>query len=325
MGQREIEVHSRSLMGLIGKFLRARRSGIPQGETPPWSERHWVPSSLLDSSMSTPPLLIALADQDALRSISQEFASRGRAHHVTTDGAQLLEAIQGATDIIVDPRVAPGGLAPEKFVEELLVKAQGGRLLALSDGVLGEDTLLLLGVTDVIGLGTSPMVVAKRLENTPIVADGATPSDDATETEDVGDGRAISLMQKDGSKESPSSVDQEKAIADFTERVSTRLTRARDREKAVALLAVSVRGFKSLDPRRELRDLIETVLEDLDQSQVVSYSASRMLLTALGDDIFGVLVPDVERVQDAARLGVKLHETMSTIEGVMTHVGIARM
>lgn len=273
--------------------------------------------------MSTPPLLIALADQDALRLISQEFASQGRAHHVTTDGAKLMEAIQGPTDIIVDPQVAPGDLTPERFVTQVLEKARGGRILALSGGVLGEDTLMHIGVTDVFGIGTSPLVVARRLGNTPIAE---TEPGSAVQRTGGEEGEASVSAQSPMGAESQEceSRDQEaKAIAAFTERVSTRLSRARDREKAVALLAVSIRGIKAQDPKREFREVIETVLEDLDQSQEVSYSSSRMIITALGDDIYGVLVPDVERVQDAARLSVRLHEAMTLIDGATIHIGIA--
>lgn len=273
--------------------------------------------------MSTPPLLIALADQDALRLISQEFASQGRAHHVTTDGAQLMEAIQGPTDIIVDPEVAPSGLTAESFITQLVAKGSGGRTLALSGGALAEDTLMHLGVTDVFGLGTSPLVVARRLGNAAIAETGATGDADQAAGTDVGAGGLVRHTTETDGADTESQDKHEKAVAAFTERVSTRLSRARDREKAVALLAVSIRGLNTPDPKRDFREVIETVLEDLDQTQEVSYSASRMIITALGEGIYGVLVPDVERVQDAARLAVRLHEAMALIPGVTNHIGIA--
>ncbi len=246
---------------------------------------------------------------------------------MTTDGAQLMEAIQGPTDIIVDPQVAPSALSAEGFVAELLSKGRGGRVLALSGGVLGEGALMELGVTDVFGLETSPMVVARRLGTTPVATDsqGAATEEVTSLNGDLvqwsGEGQA-----KEGSPESSDEscqAEREKAVAAFTDRVSTRLARAREREKAVALLAVSIRGMKAQDPKRQFRDMVETVLEDLDQSQVVSYSASRMIIEDLDNDIYGVLVPDVERVQDAARLAVRLHESMALLNGVTTHIGIA--
>ncbi|MEL6431907.1 MAG: GGDEF domain-containing phosphodiesterase, partial [Planctomycetota bacterium] len=43
----------------------------------------------------------------------------------------------------------------------------------------------------------------------------------------------------------------------------------------------------------------------------------------VGEDLYAVLVPDVERVQDAARLAVRFHEAMTSSTGTVTHVGIA--
>ena len=80
--------------------------------------------------MSTHPLLIALSDEAALRSISGAFAAEGRAHHVTTDGGQLLGAVEGIADLIVDPRVAPDGQDPAAFMGEVVQRARGGRVLA---------------------------------------------------------------------------------------------------------------------------------------------------------------------------------------------------
>lgn len=252
---------------------------------------------------SSPPLLIALADQALLRAISKEFASLGRAHHVTTDGAQLLEAISGPADIILDPKVSPGDRSTESFVAEVAKKADGGRLLSMVTATLTGDALIDLGATDVFDSETSPKVVTRRM-------------------------RPLEFRQLEPGAQIPQSeVMSEASIAEaregFTERVAVRLSRARDREKAVAMFCVSVRGLISSDPRREFQQVLETVLEELDHTHEMSYSASRVAIAALGDDIFAVLVPDVERVQDAARLGVRLHEAMALTAGVTTHVGIS--
>lgn len=247
--------------------------------------------------MSTHPLLIALADQAALRSISGAFAAEGRAHHVTTDGGQLLGAIEGSTDLIVDPRVAPEGQEPAAFISEVVNRAKGGRILALEGVGLDAAQLLELGASDVFADSTIAPVVVRRL--------GAPAAPERAEETQVG----------------PPTTNIPDATVAFTDRVGVRLVRAREREKPVAVFVVSVRACAEPDVARTFRATLEGVLEELDRTQEMSYSAARMSTAPLGDDLYGVLVPDIERVQDAARLAVRLNEAM--VRFAVTHVGIA--
>ena len=263
---------------------------------------------------SSPPLLIALADQVLLRTVSKEFASQGRAHHVTTDGAQLLDALSGPADVILDPKVAPGDRSSETFVAEVAKKADGGRLLAMTTATLVDEALIELGATDVFEASTSPKVLVRRMAPLLAVSESS-PEDEPIPMPALG---AAQQIETD-----PEGVTIAEAREGFTERVALRLSRARDRERAVALFCVSVRGLVASDPQREFRKTLEAVLEELDRTQEMSYSTSRLAIAPLGDDIYAVLVPDVERVQDAARLGVRLHEAMALESGVTTHVGIS--
>ncbi|MEM8713255.1 MAG: GGDEF domain-containing phosphodiesterase, partial [Planctomycetota bacterium] len=113
------------------------------------------------------------------------------------------------------------------------------------------------------------------------------------------------------------------AMDGFMERVAVRLTRARDRERTVAIFTASVRGLTSSNPKREIQGVLEAVLEELDSTQEMSYSASRIAVAGLGEDVYAILVPDIERVQDAARLGVQLHEALASRAGLIAHIGIA--
>lgn len=248
--------------------------------------------------MSTHPLLIALSDEAALRSISGAFAAEGRAHHVTTDGGQLLGAIEGIADLIVDPRVAPDGQDPAAFMGEVVQRARGGRVLALEGVGLDAGELLRLGVSDVFDESTIPPVIVRRLGG--------------------GDGRAALPRAEALELSTPSIPD---SITAFTDRVGERLVRSREREKPVAVFVVSVRRCAEQDVVRAFRATLESVLEELDRTQEMSYSAARMSTAPLGDDLQGVLIPDVERVQDAARLAVRLTEAMAAM--AVVHVGIA--
>ncbi|MEE2941229.1 MAG: EAL domain-containing protein [Planctomycetota bacterium] len=248
--------------------------------------------------MSTRPLFIALAEQAALKSISGAFAAEGRAHHVTTDGGQLLGAFEGSADLVVDPRVAPEGQDLAAFMGELVQRARGGRVLALEGVGLGAAELLGLGASDVFGEGTIPAVVVRRLGR------GDEPA-----------GRRSGASVERSAQSIPD------AIAAFTEWVGARLVRSREREKPVAVFAVSVRGCPEPDVARVFRATLEGVLEELDRTQEMSYSAARMSTAPLGNDLHGVLIPDIERVQDAARLAVRLTEAMASM--AVVHVGIA--
>jgi len=245
------------------------------------------------------PLLLGLRDPGLLARLTASLAERGRAHHLAADGAQLLEEVAAGSDVVVDPGMAPAAETPESFVRALVARAEEGRVFALAGGVIDEDALIDLGVADVFHAETSPRVLVRRVA-------GRVARTAARPAENAGSGH--------------SDAD---ALHGFKERVAVRLSRARDRERAVALFCVSARGGLGDDAREAFLRVLEGVLEDLDRTDEMSYTASRIAIAPLGDDLYAVLVPDVERVQDAARLAVRFHEAMETQVGVVTHVGVA--
>ncbi|MEO0662766.1 MAG: GGDEF domain-containing phosphodiesterase, partial [Planctomycetota bacterium] len=282
--------------------------------------------------MNAPPLLIALRDAGLLRRISAEFAANGRPHHVTADGTQLLGAIAGPTDLVVDPALFPEGTTPDGFVSQLVELSAGGRVLvqAAADGS-DEERLIQLGANDLFTASTNPALVVRRLEITP-PAEVAEPAR-ATEAESSADD-PVEAPDESAEDEHGASAPQPASEAahappidsldGFTERVAVRLARARDRERGVALFCFSVRGsVDGGDPRQGFMGVLEGVLEDLDRSEEMTCSGSRIATAPVGEDLYAVLVPDVERVQDAARLAVRFHEAMTSSTGTVTHVGIA--
>lgn len=203
------------------------------------------------------------------------------------------------SDVVVDPSMAPADETPESFVRALVARAEEGRVFALAGDVIDDDALIDLGVADVFHAGTSPRVLVRRVAGRVVRA-------------------AARAAETAASEHSDADV-----LQGFKERVAVRLSRARDRERAVAIFCVSARGGLGDDAREAFLRVLEGVLEDLDRTDEMSYTASRIAIAPLGDDLYAVLVPDVERVQDAARLAVRFHEAMEAQVGVTTHVGVS--
>ncbi len=236
--------------------------------------------------MSTAPLLVALQNQDVLQRISLELNAVGRDFTIVTNSSELVQSISGATDVIV-------------------------------------EALLDLGASDVFGVQTSARVVVARLGSARPTLGGPGAASNVTLPELMlveGVAAREGMHGENGGLQSiltsslnedcePAGVLPAEALEGFTERV--------------AIFCASVRGLNVPNPKREIQGLLETVLEELDSTQEMSYSASRLAVVAMGDDLYAILVPDIERVQDAARLGVRLHEAVSTTSGVMAHIGIA--
>ncbi|MEM6672000.1 MAG: GGDEF domain-containing phosphodiesterase [Planctomycetota bacterium] len=249
--------------------------------------------------MKPAPLLVALNDANVARLLAEELEASGVKFEETRDADRLFERMDAASHVVLDPSLCPDGKAASVFVAEVV--AAGAAVVAQVTKDLDEDTLVALGARDVFTAGTCPELVLRRLGEIPCSRDEAA---EEVAAPDRSDERAA-------------------AAAAFIERVAIRLTRARDRERSVAIFCVALHGVTSSDPQRTLRQVLEAVLEDLDRSEDVSYAARRILISAVDDGVFAVLVPDVERVQDAARLGVRLHEALALRSGVVANIGIA--
>ena len=300
--------------------------------------------------MSTAPLFVTLSHEGALQQITAELQAVGREFTQVSGGAELIASIDGPTDLLIDVQCAPEGQEPGAFLAAVASRARGGKIIALSQGgngggYLSDDALLDLGASDVFDGAASARVVVSRLgsarpsmggpDHAPrvdlpqlaIVRDDAEPSNDVSALvagESLASGEVASVL-----KESLNEVDEggdsqgPDDLGQFVNRVAARLTRARERERTVAIFSASVRGLAVPNPKREIQGILETVLEELDSTQQVSYSASRIAICSLGEDIYSILIPDIERVQDAARLAVRFHEALAEKSGVTAYVGIS--
>ncbi|MEM9380354.1 MAG: EAL domain-containing protein [Planctomycetota bacterium] len=249
--------------------------------------------------------LLSLIDADLSQRIEAALGARAATYECTRDGEDLLDRVDGGARVLLDPALAPAETGQRDFVARVAETA--GRVVARVTEELGEEALVELGVDDVFHSSTSPRLVLRRIERPgPVDADAA---EEAAAPESLEPDSAL-----------PAEAD---VLTPFIERVSVRLSRARDRERSVAIFCVALHGVTTSDPRQVLQQVLESVLEELESTQEVSYSASRTAMASLGVGVYAILVPDVERVQDAARLGVRLHETLALRAGLTAHVGIA--
>jgi EAL domain-containing protein (putative c-di-GMP-specific phosphodiesterase class I) len=304
--------------------------------------------------MSTSPLFITLVQDSVLQPLSTELQAVGAEFTTVMSGEELLRSIHGPTDLIIDVQAAPAGQEPAAFLAAVASKARGGKIIALSQGnkgggYLSDDALLDLGASDVFHGDDSARVVVSRLGTARPSTGGpshdakvafpqlAIVKDDTDESQatpqgeggsvdaDLPAGGEVQAILQESMPEAmeEGSITEAKALSRYVDRVSARLTRARDRERTVAIFSASVQGIHAPNPKREIQGVLETVLEELDSSQEMSYSASRIAICCLGDDVYSILVPDIERVQDAARLAVRFHEALAQRSGVVAHVGIS--
>ncbi|MEM6569264.1 MAG: EAL domain-containing protein [Planctomycetota bacterium] len=257
--------------------------------------------------MTSLPPILSLIDADLSKRIEAALGDRVEAYELARDGEDLLERVEDRTRVLLDPAFAPTELGQRDFVSS--IAARTDRVVARVTPELDEETLVGLGAADVFHDSTSPRLVIRRVGDVGPEASSEPDAGEAEEEVDVEPDVAL-----------PAGAD---VLTPFIERVSVRLSRARDRERSVAIFCVALHGVTTADPKQTIQQVLESVLEELESSQEMSYSASRTAMASLGACVYAVLVPDVERVQDAARLGVRLHETLALRAGLTAHVGIA--
>ena len=259
--------------------------------------------------MTQDPVVVALCDTEAAQRLLGELQAAGRVPELATDADALLKRLEQPVDVVLDPAFAPAGQDPATFVASIASRTRESRLLAMIGAGLSDSALIDLGASEVFDPGTATRLVVRRLGASSM----APPAWLATATE-----AAVTNVELVADQ-----VGVEDVIDGFTNRVATRMVRARDRERSVAIFCISMRGFEAPNPRRALLRVLETVMEELDRNNQLSCSASRNAIAQVDQDVWAVLIPDVERVQDAARLGVRLHESLAQHTGVTSHVGIA--
>lgn len=325
---------------------------MPQKPTPLQPTNREIPSTYPKACtpaipMSTAPLILTLGHEGLLPQLRSELQAVGREFTEVPSGDGLMQSIDGPTDLLIDVQCAPEGQEPAAFLAAVASRARGGKIIALSQGESGgayltDEALLDLGASDVFHRDTSARIVVSRLgsarpsdggpEHAPsvplpalaIVKDSAVEATHDERDPSLAGGEVEAILDESLVEvaEASEKVD-DGAMGRFVERVSARLVRGRERERTVAIFSVSVRGLGVPNPRREIQGVLEAVLEDLDSTQQVSYSASRIAICSLEDDVYSILVPDIERVQDAARMAVRFHEALAAKSGALVHIGIA--
>ncbi len=262
--------------------------------------------------MTQDPVVVALRDSVAAQRIATELSSTGRASALVGTPGDLMQHIARGADVVLDPNFGPEGQDPAAFVASIASRTREWQLLVQTCEGLTDDALVDLGATEVFDVGTSARIVARRLANL---------SSEGSRSESAPAPPSATVITDDLEEYESGPVGG--SLGGFTDRVATRIVRARERERSVSIFCVSMRGFAAPNLRRALLHVVEEVLEALDRDNQLSYATTRTSIAQLQDDLWCVLIPDIERVQDAARFGVRLHEALDQHAGVTTHVGIA--
>jgi len=243
--------------------------------------------------MERPSVLLALPAAAIRTDLTAALEARGVAVRSAAGRAGLsAEARRGASAIVFDPACLGPETSNREALEQLceLVRLAAERPVFVT-GVAGvpPEALLAAGAADLVDLaGSLPLAVHRIVSR---IGAGAAP------------GRAL------GSE-------------DFMGRLAERLVRAREREAQtpVFVLRAQVAGAGLLD---ELPAAIAEAVQHLERTTELTISASRTGTLALGDGAVAVFLPDLTRVQDAARFAGALRGAVARRALGPVQVGIA--
>ena len=257
-------------------------------------------SSRLSPTRPTPVMptdshKVLLVLPDSAFRTSLAAALEGRAVRVglaTTrgDALRLAQATRGL--VVVDLRLA--GLAPStqealEFMGELVRVTNGQPVFVRAfDGVTGE-ALLAAGASDILEPTTDAALIAHRIAER-LRFRGASRTDAAPD--------------------------------DFMARLGDRLQRARERESQAPVFVVRIpgRGARLFE---DLRGALEDAAGQLERSSELNVSAGRIATLPVGEDGVAVLVPDLSRVQDAARFAGALRTALQSRVVTPVSIGVA--
>ena len=208
-----------------------------------------------------------------------------------------LWAAPGAVDrasvsLILDPNLAPDGEPAARFVERL-VQAYG-KVVGLVTEELDESTLMGLGVAEVFHAETPTELILQRLGAAE--RRGAPPG-----------GRSVGAY----------------TIEDFTARIGVQLSRARERERPLAIFCVKEESGGGPDLAACVEEVVHEQFEALEEAREASLAHSRMILSQFEDGAVVFCVPSIDLVHDAARLGRRLQESLASERGRECRVGIS--
>ncbi|MEZ6016383.1 MAG: GGDEF domain-containing phosphodiesterase [Planctomycetota bacterium] len=205
---------------------------------------------------------------------------------------EVLEGTATAQCAVIDLGL---GSAPSSAPEALgllcqIIKVAAGRpVFVLATDCVPVEALLAAGAADVLEPHASPALVAHRIveraRHSP--AARAAPEPD-----------------------------------DFMARVAERIVRAREREGQAPLFVVRVPGREGRLGDEILR-AIDDAANSLGETAEFSVSSNRVATMPVGDDGLAVLVPDLNRVQDAARFASALRTALSRRVALPVHIGVA--
>jgi len=243
--------------------------------------------------MDTSFVLIALPDPAELQALEAALGKRSVATAAARARTQLCSSWskEGAL-LVVDLTLAgaaPGGPAALELLRELVEAGNGRPVIVRAVSGVDHETLLEMGADDVFEAGTSFSLLAQRI------------------TAWLRAARALrSVVVSD----------------DFMGRLRERLVRAREREAQVPVFVVRIKG-RDGRTHSELHGAIEEAANQLEATTELTVSSSRAQTMLVGDDGVAVFLPDLARVQDAARFANALRAALSRRIGAQVFLGIA--
>jgi EAL domain-containing protein (putative c-di-GMP-specific phosphodiesterase class I)/ActR/RegA family two-component response regulator len=241
----------------------------------------------------THKVLLVLPDSAFRSSLAAALEGRKvRVGLATTRGAAL-QVAQGTRGLVVVDLAlagsAPTGHEALEFMGELVRVTNGQPVFARTFEGVTAEALLAAGAADILEPTTDAALIAHRI---------------------VERLRFRSASRSDA------------APNDFMARLGNSLQRARERESQAPVFVVRIpgRGARLFD---DLRGALEDAAGQLECNSELNVSAGRIATLPVGEDGVAVLVPDLSRVQDAARFASALRTALASRVVTPIHIGVA--
>lgn len=243
--------------------------------------------------MESHTVLLLLPDSAFRNGLAAALEGRDvRVGLATTRGDALCLAQTTRGLVVVDLGLA--GIAPTvrealDFMSELVRVTNGQPVFARSFPGASAEAMLAAGASDILEPTTDVALITHRI---------------------VESLRFRSASHTDAAPD------------DFMARLGDRLQRARERESQAPVFVVRIPGREA----RLFDDLRGALVEAaalLERSSELNVSAGRIATLPVGEDGVAVLVPDLTRVQDAARFASALRMEFSSRVFAPVHIGVA--
>ncbi len=115
------------------------------------------------------------------------------------------------------------------------------------------------------------------------------------------------------------------ALSVFPRLVSVAIEQARRGRSNVCVLAIHTPSKSKRDRSLtdEFANQLGRAVHEFEEKGPISHPKGKIVITRVSDTSLALLVPEIERIQDAARLGYKIHEYITRESGISVHIGVS--